>query len=126
MSKALETKKTIKFGEKEIEIKKLNLRKIGKLFGALESVPETFLKGQGDIKELPQVIMELLPKYADLAADLLDNQVTGEELLEADFDAIFDLIEAFLNVNDIPKIMERAGKVKALATGKAPLQEAIG
>lgn len=126
MSKALETKKTVKFGEKEIEIKKLNLRKIGTLFGALESVPEAFLKGQGDIKELPQVIMELLPKYADLAADLLDNQITGEELLDADFDAIFDLIEAFLNVNDIPKIMERAGKVKALATGKTALQEAIG
>jgi len=126
MSKAIENKIAVKIGDKEIEIKKLNLRKIGRLFGALDSVPDAFLKGQGDVKELPNLIMELLPKYADLAAETLDNQITGEELLEADFDTVFDIIEAFLKVNDVPKIMERAGKVKALATGTVKTKEAIG
>lgn len=118
---------------KEVEVRKLTLRKIANLFSVVEGIPDEFLNQTGEsvsnaefLRKLPTLIVEILPKYANLASETLDNQVTGEDIENADFDEVFDLVEAFLRVNDIPKIMERVGKVTALATGSAKKREAIG
>jgi hypothetical protein len=126
MSNAIQKEMTVEFLEREITIKKLNLKKVARLIGAVGDIPQEFLQGQGDVSNLPAIVMELLPKYADLAAEILENQITGDELVEADFDEVLNVVEAFLQVNDIPRIMERVGKVKALATGKKAPQQAIG
>ncbi len=133
MSNALEKEKIVKIGDKKVVVKKVSLRKIANLFKAIDGVPDEFLNetGAGEqsnaefMRKLPELILELLPKYADLAAETLDNQVSGDEIVDADFDQIFDLVETFLEVNNIPKIMQRVGKVKALAVG-TKMQEAIG
>lgn len=132
MSNAIQEEKRVIIGEKEISVKKLNLRQTARLMEAIRLLPEQFLteaRGQIDnaafIQQLPELIMEILPKCADLVARTLENQIEGEELLDADVEEVLALIEAFLEVNNIAKVVARLGKVKALATGKG-LQEAIG
>ncbi len=124
-SKAVEKVQTVTINGKTVEVKKLNLRKIARLFSAIEGIPDEFLNEAGAVqtnaefvRKLPQLIVEILPKYANLAAEILDNQIEGDDIVDADFDEVFDLVEVFLTVNDIPKVMERVGKVQALATGK--------
>lgn len=125
MSAALPKSKRVKFGDKEVEVRKLNLMGIATLLKALESIPDELLHqkagtdGKEFIKMLPGIIVTLLPKYSNLVAEILENQIEGREILEGDLDQVFNLIETFLEVNDIPTVMARMGKVKDLAMGKA-------
>ena len=69
MSAALAATKKVQFGERKIEVKKLNLRGIATLLKALESIPDELLnqkegEGKNFIKKLPTIIVELLPKYS--------------------------------------------------------------
>lgn len=124
MSAALAATKKVQFGERKIEVKKLNLRGIATLLKALESIPDELLnqkegEGKNFIKKLPTIIVELLPKYSELVSEILEGQVSGAEIQEGDLNEVFDLVEAFLQINDINGIMTRMGKVKDLAMGKA-------
>lgn len=124
MSAALAATKKVQFGERKIEVKKLNLRGIATLLKALESIPDELLnqkegEGKNFIKKLPTIIVELLPKYSELVSEILEGQVSGAEIQEGDLNQVFDLVEAFLEINDINGIMTRMGKVKDLAMGKA-------
>ncbi len=123
MSDVLPASKTVQIDGKSVEVKKLSLRQIISLSRAIQDIPKEFLDGadQKDnaafIKEIPMVLMELLPKYSELVSETLDGQISGEAIQNADIDELFDLVEAFLEINNIPKVMERVGKVKALAVG---------
>lgn len=122
MSEVIADQMVVKIGDVDVTVKKLNLRKIANLSKALKDLPADLLNQKevatnaDFLKGLPDVIMEVLPKYTDLVAQTLHNQVTGDQIEEADIDELFDLVEAFLEVNNIPKVIARLGKMKALAT----------
>lgn len=125
----VENGKVVVVGGKEVTVERLNLRRISKLLTAIDALPQEVVNdAKAGNEAFVSGIVEALPKIADIVCDVLKNQITPDELLEADFDEVFDLVEGFLEVNNVPKIMKRLGKVKTLATGaqnhppKAPVR----
>ena len=128
-STVLQTSKVVVVNDKYVTVDKLNLRRMAKLLSAIEALPDEMLvdakeAATGTDGETTKTfiggIIAVLPDIADIVCNVLKNQLTADELLDADFDEVFDLVEAFLEVNNVPKLMKRLGKVKTLATGAKP------
>ena len=124
MSKALNKTKTIEINGKAIVVKKLSIGKIAKLLQKVKQLPQeitgnTEKTNEQLIQDLPLIIGTYLPEYAGALASALDNQVTEEDIVDGwGLDDLATVIEALVEVNNIPYLMETLKKTKKAVQGK--------
>jgi hypothetical protein len=123
--------KTIKLAGKNITLTKLSIRKLADTINGLANLPDELkttltnldtLSNDQALAQFPTIIATALPHMAGMVAKACDSKDVTEEYLldECGFDDAIELVEAWLELNNVVGIMERIKKMQALYLRNAP------
>lgn len=129
--KALPTSKFIYVNDTKIEVKKLPLAKIIKLFQSIDQLPKevSMLDRNTPVDELisqaPRLIALSMDKFSKIIVQAVDDPTFTEEFLLNNFglEETIDLVEAIIEVNNIhgflakTKQLREKFKTKDIQTG---------
>lgn len=123
--------KTLKIADKEILLTKLSIRKMAEVLNGITNLPDELknsivnldsLSNEDALVQFPTIIATALPHIAGMVAKACDSKDITEDFLldECGFDDVVELVEAWLELNNIAGILDRVKKMQALYQKNAP------
>ena len=128
--------KSIKIADKSVVLTKLSIRKMAEVLNGITNLPDELknsivtldtLSNDQALAQFPTIIATALPHIAGMVAKACDSKEITEDFLldECGFDDVVELVEAWLELNNIAGILDRVKKMQALYLKNAP-KMAIG
>lgn len=123
--------KTLKIADKSVVLTKLSIRKMAEVLNGITNLPDELknsivtldtLSNDQALAQFPTIIATALPHIAGMVAKACDSKDVTEDFLldECGFDDAVELVEAWLELNNIAGILDRVKKMQALYLKSAP------
>lgn len=117
--------KIITIADKKVTLTKLSIRKLAQTLNEITNLPDELkntltnldtLSNDQALAQFPTIIATALPHMAGMVAKACDSKEITEDFLldECGFDDAVELVEAWLELNNIAGILERVKKMQAL------------
>lgn len=128
--------KTLKIADKSVVLTKLSIRKMATVLNGITNLPDELknsivnldtLSNDQALAQFPTIIATALPHIAGMVAKACDSKDITEDFLldECGFDDVVELVEAWLELNNIAGILDRVKKMQALYLKNAPKMQAV-
>lgn len=128
--------KTLKIADKSVVLTKLSIRKMAEVLNGITNLPDELknsivnldtLSNDQALAQFPTIIATALPHIAGMVAKACDSKDITEDFLldECGFDDVVELVEAWLELNNIAGILDRVKKMQALYLKNAPKMQAV-
>lgn len=128
--------KTIKIADTSVVLTKLSIRKMATVLNGITNLPDELknsivnldtLSNDQALAQFPTIIATALPHIAGMVAKACDSKDITEDFLldECGFDDVVELVEAWLELNNIAGILDRVKKMQALYLKNAPKMQAV-
>lgn len=123
--------KTLKIADTNVVLTKLSIRKMAEVLNGITNLPDELknsivtldtLSNDQALAQFPTIIATALPHIAGMVAKACDSKDITEDFLldECGFDDVVELVEAWLELNNIAGILDRVKKMQALYLKNAP------
>lgn len=123
--------KSLKIADKSVVLTKLSIRKMAEVLNGITNLPDELknsivnldtLSNDQALAQFPTIIATALPHIAGMVAKACDSKDITEDFLldECGFDDVVELVEAWLELNNIAGILDRVKKMQALYLRNAP------
>lgn len=123
--------KTLTLADKKVTINKLPLKKLAETINDLSNLPDELkqtvinldtLSNEEALAKAPMLIATALPHMAGVVAKASNSDDITEDFLlnECGLDDAIELVEAWIELNNIKGILDRVKKMQALYLGNKP------